>query len=177
MLLEQTMALDNEILLSILSLRSAPLDLFFPLVTQLGSILFLLLIGLALLAKDKKSGVKFLLGFAINLALIFIIKQVILRQRPYEVLEGIIPLDSEQSSSFPSGHSANAFFGAAVLAQHYKKFSAAFYIIAALVALSRIYVGVHYPTDVLFGAIEGLLFARFWIKNFDFEKLRKKFFH
>ena len=175
--LDQIASLDTSILLSILSLRSAPLDIFFSAITQLGSLFFLFLIGLALLAKDRKAGAKFLFGFAINLAVIFFLKQFFLRPRPFEVLQNIIPLDTENSSSFPSGHSANAFFGASLLSQKYKKFSIAFYLIAILIAFSRIYAGVHYPTDVLFGAVEGFLFGRFWIKNFDFDKLRKKFFH
>ena len=176
MVLEQIAIIDTAIVFAVNSLRSPLMDLFFSAITWLGSIYFIFFLGLALLYKNKKAGANFLSGFLVNLAFIILLKQIIFRPRPFEILPGIIPLDNENSSSFPSGHAADAFFSATFLSKVYKKFSPVFYGAAVLVAFSRIYVGVHYPTDVLFGAIEGFIFARVWMKNFDVEKVFRKLF-
>ncbi|MDI6757441.1 MAG: phosphatase PAP2 family protein [Endomicrobiia bacterium] len=62
--------------------------------------------------------------------------------------------------SFPSGHSATAFAAAAYLAAKIKKLSPVFYCIAALIAVSRVYTGVHFPTDVMAGALLGALASK-----------------
>ncbi len=64
------------------------------------------------------------------------------------------------SSSFPSGHAANAVAGAIALSQVLPSARAVWWLIAATIALSRIYVGVHFPLDVLAGALIGFLCAR-----------------
>jgi undecaprenyl-diphosphatase len=61
--------------------------------------------------------------------------------------------------SFPSGHAAAGFAGAAILGSHAPAFSPLFYTLAAIVSLSRVYLGVHYPSDVLFGAFLGATLA------------------
>jgi undecaprenyl-diphosphatase len=61
------------------------------------------------------------------------------------------------SHSFPSGHAASSFACAVVLAAFVPRWRVVFYVLAALIAFSRAYVGVHYPLDVLAGAGWGLL--------------------
>jgi undecaprenyl-diphosphatase len=61
------------------------------------------------------------------------------------------------SHSFPSGHAASSFACAVVLAAYVPRWRVAFYVLAALIAFSRAYVGVHYPLDVLAGAAWGLV--------------------
>ncbi|MDP9285952.1 MAG: phosphatase PAP2 family protein [Actinomycetota bacterium] len=61
------------------------------------------------------------------------------------------------SSSFPAGHAATAFAGAVVLSVVAPRLAPAFLGLAVLIAISRVYVGVHYPTDVLAGAVLGAL--------------------
>ena len=64
--------------------------------------------------------------------------------------------------SFPSGHAAAGFAGAAILGGHAPAFSPLFYALAAIVSLSRVYLGVHYPSDVVFGAFLGATLAVFY---------------
>jgi undecaprenyl-diphosphatase len=69
-------------------------------------------------------------------------------------------LDVPTTSSFPSGHAATSFACAYVLARAAPRFAILFYVLAALIAFSRSYVGVHYPLDVIAGALIGLGVAR-----------------
>jgi undecaprenyl-diphosphatase len=80
-------------------------------------------------------------------------KEVFHRHRPFETQLG----PPTSTYSFPSGHSATAFACATVLASLAPRWRLPFFVLAALIALSRLYNGVHYPTDVLAGSALGVL--------------------
>jgi undecaprenyl-diphosphatase len=68
-------------------------------------------------------------------------------------------LHSAHDGAFPSGHAATSFAGATILSFAFPKLAPYFYVLAAAVAFSRVYVGVHYPLDIVGGAILGVLVA------------------
>ena len=84
------------------------------------------------------------------------LKAVFERPRPFETLAGADPLlGATLDASMPSGHAATSFAGAVVLTALLRRGAPAFFLLAAAIAASRVYVGVHYPLDVLAGAIVG----------------------
>jgi undecaprenyl-diphosphatase len=88
------------------------------------------------------------------------VKSYFRRRRPFiDVVQAIAVGRKPGSYSFPSGHSAAAFAGAWLIHKHYPAQTPLWYAIAALVGFSRIYVGAHYPGDVLSGAVAGTCIA------------------
>jgi undecaprenyl-diphosphatase len=89
-----------------------------------------------------------------------VLKSTVDRQRPYETLAEADPLlRASVGNSFPSGHAATSFAGAVILAYLLPRALPALLVLATLVAVSRVYVGVHYPLDILAGAALGALVA------------------
>jgi undecaprenyl-diphosphatase len=98
------------------------------------------------------------LVYAINAGIYLSIKQIVSRPRPFTkqyVISRVNASDLISKGSFPSGHATNAFMVAAFLGACIKRKRFVFYGIAGLVALSRVYLGVHFPSDVLMGGFLG----------------------
>lgn len=164
-MLQYIAELDGSILLFIQEfLRLEWLDPLVLFLTSLGNAgaLWILLAGLLLIQKKyRKTGyavaVSLLVGaFITNLLL----KNWVCRPRPYDVIPELQALVTARDWSFPSGHSTSSIAAATVmLCQLPKKAGVPAFVIAVLICLSRLYVGVHYPTDVLAGILIGVLSA------------------
>ena len=114
---------------------------------------------LLLFPKTRRAGLAGALGLVLSLLCTnILIKPLVARTRPWLLLEGLAPLVVEKDPhSFPSGHSSAAFACAMALwGTLPKKWGRIALVCAALMALSRLYVGVHFPSDVLCGSLVGL---------------------
>jgi len=102
-----------------------------------------------------------------------VIKELVGRLRPCYVLPDVrllVPCGS--GLSFPSSHAVNNFAAATLFGYYYPRGKWVFFSIAALVAYSRVYVGVHYPSDVLGGALIGVFCAALVIALYEFLRRR-----
>ena len=160
-ILQSIQQLDGEILLLIQRyLRTDMLTPFMKSVTFLGNGgWFWILCAVVLLAVPKT-------GYAAALSLIFgaivtnlLLKNIVARPRPFAEIEALIPMITKPKDfSFPSGHTTASFAVALVMLRMLpKKFGIPAVVLAALVAFSRLYLGVHYPTDVLTGFVIALV--------------------
>lgn len=132
-------------------------------------------VAIGLLNKDTNqinTGVCIATGIALNTALTIGLKYSINRNRPYITYPEIKPIETENTPSMPSGHTASAFNIATSLTLFYPKWYVAVpaYTWASGIAYSRMYLGVHYPSDIIAGAILGSGTA--WLTYY----LNKKYF-
>ncbi|WP_028116164.1 phosphatase PAP2 family protein [Ferrimonas senticii] len=107
-----------------------------------------------------------LIAFAIELPLYWLLKNTLKRARPCHALSDVVLLFKPHDQfSLPSGHSAAAVLFASLLGWYWPPLMLLAFAWAALVALSRVVLGVHYLSDVLAGALLGMLAAQlsFWL--------------
>ena len=145
------------------TLHTPVLDKFMTSVTKLGNagIFWIILTVLFLLIpKMRKTGVVMAAALIIDLLLCkVLLKNFVARTRPYDVNTGIQLLVAKlRDYSFPSGHTAASFASATALyfAGEKKLWKPAL-VLACLIAVSRLYLYVHYPTDVLGGVVIGII--------------------
>lgn len=171
--------MDSNILLFIQEyIRNPITDPIFKFITSLGNggfIWILCTILLLLFKKTRKIG--FMCAVALLASLVLnnlILKNLIARARPYDMIQGLkILVEAPTDFSFPSGHTASSFAAATVLFLTVpKKYGILALVLAALMGFSRLYIGVHYPTDVLAGLISGVLIALVTVTAF--KKLCRK---
>src|SRR4030066_1654388 len=159
-------------------LQNQFLDLIMPFITQRYYILFALLAVPAFI-KDRRKGF-FVLGlslisFVLADASSHMLKHIFERQRPCQVLENVrLLVGCGGSFSMPSNHAVNAFASAAAFSYFFRRAALPMFIIAMLVAFSRIYIGVHYPSDVFAGALWGFLTAGIVILMYRWSSERYK---
>ena len=165
-MLETLLHLDGQTLLFIQdNLRQDWLTPVMIWITRLGNagmVWIALPAILLLLPKTRKVGC--MSALALIGALVvdnLILKNLVARIRPYEVIDGLNRLiEAQKDYSFPSGHTGSSFASAVVcFLELPKKYGIPILILAILIAFTRLYVGVHYPTDVLAGVIIGIMLA------------------
>lgn len=153
------------------------LDAVMPVITVLGDAgIFWMVLAAVLLLFKKTRRVGLGMGVAMLMGLLLcnlMLKPLCQRPRPYdyqyETFGKLIPLiiQRQHDFSFPSGHTIASFEAAGVIALNHKKWGVAALVLASLIAFSRLYLYVHYPTDVLASILLGvaLAFLGNWIAH------------
>lgn len=157
------MNIEFEILNFIRDSFSGPfMDVLMKLITFLGDEGWFWIVSgvvLSIIPKTRK------IGFTVCLSMIFsllvcnlTLKPIIARTRPYDLIEGIeLIISAPTDFSFPSGHSSVSFAAAVAIFMHNKKYGSLALVLAGLIAFSRLYLYVHFPSDVIAGSLLGAL--------------------
>lgn len=161
------------------------LDVFMPFITLFGEAgIFWIACAALLLITKKHRKIGLGMGFALIFGVIvcnMTIKPLVMRPRPYDFQAeqfGVtikLLVDGLHDYSFPSGHTIASFEAATVLMLNNKKLGIPALILACLIALSRLYLYVHYPTDVLVALVLGVAFGFLgnWLSGLCMKKFAK----
>jgi undecaprenyl-diphosphatase len=148
------------------TLSAGFLDKFFSTITNVGNwyIVYAVLWGISFF----KGGIKGKIAAILVIILIMFsdqtgyhfLKEMIQRTRPCKMLtDAITPLGCTGSYSFPSNHALNNFAAATFYSRLYPDLRWVLFITATLISISRVYLGLHYPSDILGGAAIGIIFG------------------
>jgi len=157
--------IDNYILFVIKKYcKNKFLDILMPLTTKLGNLGFIWIMMAMVLILDKPYRA---IGNSVILTLIVgtamgegIVKHVVRRVRPCKYKNYNLLISMPITYSFPSGHALSSFAVAGVLSMSFSQYKFIFFGIAFLIAFSRLYLDVHYPTDVVAGIVLGILCSK-----------------
>lgn len=147
-----------------LNIKNPVLDKLMVIFTYLGSAGFIwILIALILLfsAKNKKHGMAIILSLGLCLLIgNLTLKPLVGRIRPCDINEAVsLLIKRPTDASFPSGHTMASFAAAVSLLYYNKKIGLCALILASIIAFSRLYLYVHYPTDIFAGMLIGIVIA------------------
>lgn len=185
-MLENLLELDGQLLLWIQdNLRADWLTPLMRTVTTLGEFgMIWILISFVLLCfkRTRKAGAAGIVGLLFSLLLNnVLLKNLVARTRPYEVIAGLQLLGAKATDlSFPSGHAGSSFACAVAVCRMLpeKMFRWRWLLIAfaVLMSISRLYIGIHYPSDVIAGIVFGTFcgFAAAWTVRAVLKKLSEK---
>ena len=162
------------------------LDVLMPLITLLGDAgIFWIAVAVVLLFIPKYRRIGLSMGAALVIGLLLCnvtLKPLVQRIRPYDyqlqhfgkTISLLIP--AQHDFSFPSGHTIASFEAATVLLIHNRKMGIPAIILAVLIAFSRLYLYVHYPTDVLASVVLGIgiAFLGSWLVQKAYERFGRK---
>lgn len=159
--------------------RTVWLDMLMPLITRLGdagTIWIIMTICLLISSKYRKTGIALCIALVLDVIICNgILKPLIARVRPYNIntmIQLLIPHPAD--FSFPSGHTAASFTAVSVLYFSRQKLWIPAMILALLIAFSRLYLYVHYPSDVAAGMFLGSVLGFIGYKLSDYLEIRNK---
>lgn len=173
------MGFELELLNNIQTIRTPLLDDLMVLISTIGNkgmIWILLTAALIWIPSRRETGKEMAAALIIDLILCnIILKPLVARMRPFEVYPAIqLLVEAPKDFSFPSGHTAAAFAAVTVLwLKKDRSLCIPVLILACLMAFSRMYLYVHFPTDVLGGIITGIICGYLGCKLVQILKERK----
>lgn len=156
--------MELDFLLTLQQLHNPILNRVMVMITSLGNVGWLfIVIGIVLLCKKstRKQGFHVLLALIISVIVCNVfLKDLVARARPCWLMPEIeLLIHMPKDYSFPSGHTSASFAAAVALGVYNRKMGILMYVLAFLIAFSRMYLFVHFPTDVLGGAVTGTISA------------------
>ncbi len=178
--METILRVDNMILDFIQAhIRNPILDTIMPIITSLGngSILWIA-IGIFLIANKNYRKYGYMIIISLCLCLIIGnlgLKPLVARARPFNANNALdlLLISPPKDFSFPSGHTMTSFAAATVIFYMNKKFGVLAIILSILIAFSRLYLYVHYPSDVFVGMLSGIIIGFISIKMYCFYSRKK----
>lgn len=169
------MSWEFSILDAIQNLHTPLLDSFFTTVTWFGRDFWIMLgIFLLFFRRTRVCGICMLSGLLVGALITNVtIKPLVARDRPCWINDTVqLLVSNPRDYSFPSGHSQASFVSAMAIYQNHRKWGIAAFVFAAFIAFSRLYLYVHFPTDVAVGILIGLVvgyftsrFVKTWIQK------------
>jgi undecaprenyl-diphosphatase len=153
---------DKQIALLIKSIQNPYLTSFFEVFDPLWAML--ILYALMIVIVYRKAGIKWTLPLIVTLVIALgvnmILKLLVMRDRPFGLIE-TFPIIHLVDSSFPSNHTAVIFSALPILDKEFRKFKYFWIALAIIIAISRLYLEVHYLSDVIFGGLIGYFIGYF----------------
>jgi undecaprenyl-diphosphatase len=165
-------SIDKAIFLDInLDFQNRFFDTLFPFLRDFTFVFWIGFIIYLVIKKEKKLALLITAGIIAGAILTFPVKYFFERERPYEQIDSTrLIAPTEFDPSFPSGHTEMSFLATTIASKFHPEYSKYLYAFSIIVALSRIYVGVHFPIDTIGGVIIGILVGRLMLM---FAKRRK----
>lgn len=168
--------MELDILHLLQNLHNNILDSIMMLITSLGNggllwiFISIMMISIPTIGKEsmeqkrrrKHYGILLIISLMVTAILgNLIIKNIIQRPRPFQVDTSVIPLIYPREYSFPSGHTSSSFAAATILFLYNYKVGGFAFLVAGLIAFSRMYFFVHFPTDIFGGIVLGIFCSVF----------------
>lgn len=142
--------------------------LFFTYIATHAALWLVLAFLMTCSVRRRKVGISIMVAVAASYLVVdLLMKPLIDRQRPFELFDLQLIVDPPTTSSFPSGHTASSFAAAASIFHYSRKAGIPALVMASAVGISRVYLCVHWPSDVIAGAVVGIVVAyvAIWFMN------------
>lgn len=155
-------SIDQSVFLDINhSITNSVFDVVFPGLRELTYVFWLLLIVYFWMRDERELALLMGAGILAGAMFTYPLKFIIDRTRPHDLIESTRLLTpSESDPSFPSGHTELSFLAATIVSRFHPGYSKYLYSFSFIVGLSRIYVGVHFPIDVVGGIVIGVMLGK-----------------
>lgn len=148
------------------------LDFLMPKITFLGNGgLIWIAAAIIMISFKKYRKIGIMIGTGLSAGVIIgniLLKNLIARERPCWINETVqMLISTPQDYSFPSGHTLSSFVAATIIMHSDRRMGIAAYVFASIIAFSRLYLYVHFPTDILAGALLGIIIGLIVCKFFN----------